>query len=79
MDNRIDRIIPDSWAQQFLHDLRRESLWNEQMRERGLLLAQIPVAPLRKRIRRTVKWAIERRREYLALKIAPWLEPEDRW
>jgi hypothetical protein len=70
-------MIPDLWTRRVLNDLRLESNWNERMRERGLHAAQIPVAPLPKRVRRVIRNNILNAREWTAKKIAPWIIHED--
>jgi hypothetical protein len=72
-------MIPDLWTRHVLNDLRLESEWNRQMRERGYHAAQIPVAPLHKRVRRVVRNNILNAREWAAKKLAPWIIHEDEW
>jgi hypothetical protein len=72
-------VNPDLWTRYVINDLRKESEWNRQMRERGIPAAQIPVKPLRKRLRRVIRNDIIYIREWAAKKIAPWIIHEDEW
>ena len=72
--SRLDSFIPLIWYRETLKTMLSESLWNERMRELGYEAAQIPVPPRHVRLWRTTKWFVQRRREDLALKIAPWLD-----
>lgn len=66
------RFIPDIWVEHIRRDLNSELVWNAKYPA-----ARLPIPPCRVRYSRAFKRLIERRREWLALKIAPWLEPDD--
>ena len=68
-------FIPDLWEKQLLHDQLHQGFFASHLPPGP----PRPPLPLRKRLRiklHTQQWNF---RDSLALKIAPWLKPEDRW
>lgn len=75
-NNSTESFIPALYREAF-YSIMNESIWNERMREKGYYAAQLPVPPLKTRLRRMCRSWVFVTREKLALKIAPWLEPDD--
>jgi hypothetical protein len=74
---KVDSLIPRGWTEKVLRDLNHQTEWNRRMLEKGYTSAVLPVHPFHRRLRYALGRAIERRREAVALRIAPWLTPED--
>lgn len=74
---RRDGFVPTLWSELVLGETT-ETMWNRMMEEKGYDVAKLPIPPFRVRLKRILRQYRDRYRESLALKIAPWLEPEDR-
>jgi hypothetical protein len=72
----MDNVIPKPWTEKLLTELAPKNDWWAKFVGK---YPAIEPPPWYKRRWFRIKWKAHTAREWVAVKIAPWLEPEDDW